>query len=242
MKAQITTPFFEIGVKNYLFGDAVFELAQAADRSAIEFDVSVLFIAPYVDIRRIAEHTEKLIVLAPYMDVIRPGRGLADILPEAIHAAGASGVVVNHSERPMSIGAVSATLARAKELDLLTFACADTIAETRALAQLGPDILNPEPSAKIGSSGGGVDLDFMRESVAAVRAIDPRILVEQAAGITTPDEVYRYIRAGADGVGVASGIAKSPIPQHTVREMISAVRNAIDDSSAENRSGKANPS
>jgi triosephosphate isomerase len=204
--------------------------------------VSVLFIAPYVDIRRIAERTEKLIVLAPYMDTIRPGRGLADILPESIRAAGADGVVVNHSEKPMSLSAVSATILRAKELDLLTFACADTIAETRALAQLGPDILNPEPSAKIGSSGGGVDLDFMRESVAAVREIDMNILVEQAAGITTPDEVYQYILAGADGVGVASGIAKSPLPQHTVREMISAVRNAMDDSLAANRTRKTTTS
>lgn len=102
-KRTITPPFFEIGVKNYLYGDAVLALAEAADRCAEEHDVDVLFIAPYADIRRVAERTSRLVVLAPYMDTLRPGRGMADVLPESLRAAGAHGVVVNHVERPMSL-------------------------------------------------------------------------------------------------------------------------------------------
>ena len=88
MKQQIRTPFFEIGVKNYIYGDDVLALAKAADAAALRYDIDVLFIAPYVDIRRIAENCENLIVFAPYMDTLRPGRGIADVLPEAISAAG----------------------------------------------------------------------------------------------------------------------------------------------------------
>ena len=100
MKPKIRVPFFETSVKNYIYGDAVYEMALAADRAAKEYDVDVLFISPYTEIRRIAEHTDRLIVLAPYMDILRPGRGMADVLPEALKAAGAQGVVLNHCERP----------------------------------------------------------------------------------------------------------------------------------------------
>ena len=106
MKRQIRTPYFEIGTKNYIYGDTVLEYALAADAAAEKYDIDVLFITPAVEIRRVVEQTKHLIVLAPYMDTLRPGRGMADILPEALKAAGAAGVVVNHCEKPMSLPAI----------------------------------------------------------------------------------------------------------------------------------------
>lgn len=153
MKQKIRTPYFEIGTKNYIYGDTVLEYARAADAAAEKYDIDVLFITPAVEIRRIAEHTKHLILLAPYMDTLRPGRGMADILPEALKAAGAKGVVVNHCEKPMTLPAIKATIDRAKEIDFLVFACADTIAEAKAIAQLHPDIINPEPTELIGGTG-----------------------------------------------------------------------------------------
>ena len=96
MKIKIRVPFFETSVKNYIFGDAVLEYAKAADAASKEYDVDVLFVAPYTEIRRISENTDRLIILAPYMDILYPGRGIADVLPEALKAAGAKGVVLNH--------------------------------------------------------------------------------------------------------------------------------------------------
>lgn len=225
MKYALTPPFFEIGIKNYLYGDAVFELAVAADRAAARYNLDVLFIAPYADIRRIAEGTERLVVLAPYMDTLRPGRGLAQVLPESLKAAGAQGVVVNHSERPMSLAQIRETINRADELDLLTFACADTIEDARAIAHYHPDILNPEPAELIGSGQTG-GLEFMHASTAAVKRVSSDILVEQAAGITTAGQVAEYVAAGADGVGVASGIARAEDPIGRLNEMLEAFASA----------------
>ena len=193
MKPQIRTPYFEIGTKNYIYGDQVLEYAKAADAAAEKYDIDVLFITPCTEIRRVAENTRHLIVLAPYMDTLRPGREMADILPEGLKAAGAQGVVVNHCEKPMSVPAVKATIDRARELDFLVFACADTVDEAKALAQLHPDILNPEPSELIGGAGGVSDMAFVREVIEAIKAIDPDIMVEQAAGITSGRQVYDFI-------------------------------------------------
>ena len=230
MKRQIRTPYFEIGTKNYIYGDTVMEYALAADAAAEKYDIDVLFITPAVEIRRVVEQTKHLIVLAPYMDTLRPGRGMADILPEALKAAGAAGVVVNHCEKPMSLPAIKETIQRAHELDMLVFACADTIAEAKAVAQLHPDILTPEPSELIGGAGSGVSsMDFVRESIQAIKSIYPDILVEQAAGITNGQQVYDFIMAGSEAAGAASGIVNAKDPLAMIDEMIAATRRAADD-------------
>ena len=172
MKQKIRTPYFEIGTKNYIYGDTVLEYAKAAEAAAEKYDIDVLFITPCVEIRRIAENTERLILLAPYMDTLRPGRGMADILPEALKAAGAKGVVVNHCEKPMSLPAIKATIDRAREIDFLVFACADSVAEARAIAQLHPDIINPEPTELIGT-GQTSNMAYVRSTIETVHAIIP---------------------------------------------------------------------
>jgi len=163
---------------------------------------------------------------------------MADILPEALKAAGAEGVVVNHCEKPMSVPQIKATIDRARELDMLVFACADTIAEAKAIAQLHPDILNPEPSELIGGTGNGVsDMSFVLESIREIKSIYPDILVEQAAGITNGQQVYDFIMAGSEAAGAASGIMNAADPIAMIDEMIAATRRAADD--LKKKEGKA---
>ena len=228
MKPKIRAPYFEIGTKNYIYGDTVLEYAIAADKAAEKYDIDVLFVAPAVEIRRICENTKHLIVLAAYMDTLVPGRGMADVLPEGLKAAGAKGVVVNHCEKPMSLPQIKKTIDRAKELDFIVFACADTIAEAKAIAQLHPDIINPEPSELIGGTQAS-DMGYVRESVKEIKSVYSDILVEQAAGITNGQQVYDFIMAGSDAAGSASGIIKAEDPLAMIDEMIGAVRRAADD-------------
>lgn len=229
MKPVIRTPYFEIGTKNYVYGDTLLEYAKAADRAAEKYDIDVLFITPAVEIRRVVENTEHLIVLAPYMDTLRPGRGMADILPEALKAAGAQGVVINHCEKPMSLPQMKKTIDRARELDFLVFACADTLEEAKAIAQLHPDIINPEPSQIIGGGNGVSPMDYVKDSIRVIKEIYPDILVEQAAGITNGQQVYDFIMAGSEAAGAASGIMNAKDPVAMIDEMIAATRRAADD-------------
>ncbi len=223
MKPIVRVPYFETSVKNYIYGDPVYEYALECEKCAIKYDVDVLFIAPYTEIRRIAENTEKLIVLAPYMDTLRPGRGMADVLPEALKAAGAKGVVLNHCEKPMSLVQIKACIDRCNELDMLSFVCADSIDEAKAMAQLHPDILNPEPSELIGGTAAS-DMSYVKEVIEAVKAIDPDIMVEQAAGITTAQQIYDFIMAGSEAAGSASGILRSDDPYKLLDEMVYHVK------------------
>ena len=236
MKRKIRVPYFEIGTKNYVWGDKVLEYALAADAAAEKYDVDVLFITSPLEIRRVAENTKHLIVLAPYMDTLRPGRGMADILPEGIKAAGAQGVVVNHCEKPMSLPQIKKTIDRANELDLLVFACADTVAEAKAIAELHPDIINPEPSELIGGTNAGVSsMGYVKEVIKSIKDVYPDILVEQAAGITNGQQVYDFLMAGSEAAGAASGIMNAKDPIAMIDEMIAATKHAKDDLAKENK-------
>ena len=229
MKPVIRAPYFEVGTKNYVYGDTLLEYAIAADKAAEKYDIDVLFICPAVEIRRVREHTKNLIILAPYMDTLRPGRGMADVLPEGLKAAGAQGVVINHCEKPMSLPQMKATIDRARELDFLVFACADTLAEAKAIAQLHPDIINPEPSEIIGGGNGVSPMAYVKDSIKVIKEIYPDIMVEQAAGITNGQQVYDFIMAGSEAAGAASGIMNAADPIAMIDEMIAATRRAADD-------------
>lgn len=224
----IHAPFFEIGPKSYLYGDEILELAMAADAASQKYDVDIIFTCPVVDIRRVRQNTTRLHVFAPHMDPIPVGRGLADILPESLVAAGAEGVMLNHAEKPLSHEVLEATIRRAVEVGLTTIVCADTMADAGRIAALHPDIIVAEPSELIGT-GVSVGKEYVEAAARCVREVDPNILVLTAAGIAGGADVYNVILAGADATGSSSGIAKAADRPAMVEEMIAAVRRAWDE-------------
>ncbi len=228
MATTIKAPFFEIGPKSYLYGDDILELALAADRASEKYDVDVIFTCPVVDIRRVKEATRRLHVFAPHMDPIPVGRGLADILPESLVAAGAEGVMLNHVEKPVTFDVLAATIKRAEEVGLTTIVCADSMADASKIASLHPDIIVAEPSELIGT-GVSVGPEYVKAATECVKSVDENILVLTAAGIANGTDVYNTIIAGADATGSSSGVAKAADRPAMVDEMIGAVRKAWNE-------------
>lgn len=222
------TPYFETGIKCYIYGQAELDYAMECEKAAVKHDVDVLFISSYTNLKTIAETCAHLFVIAPYMDNIRPGRGMGMVLPESLKAAGAAGVVINHCEKPMTLRDIKGCIDRCRELEMLSFVCANTTDEAKAVAQLHPDIMNPEPPELIGT-GHAVDMEYVTRTVKAINDIDKSILTEIAAGISQADDVYKYIMAGSDAAGAASGILQSENPPKLLDEMVGAVRCASDD-------------
>jgi len=162
------------------------------------------------------------------MDPIPIGRGLADILPEAIKDAGAVGVMLNHCEKPLSLSVLGKTIKRAEELDLITIVCADTVNEAKAIACFSPDIIVAEPTDLI-ATGKTSDMSYVRLSTAAIKSANPDILVLQSAGIKNGNDVYNIIYAGAEATGTSSGVATAANRVEMVDEMVGAVRKAWND-------------
>lgn len=227
-KRKVNVPFFEIGPKSYLYGDDILELAKAADEASEKYGVDIIFTTPVVDIRRVKEATKNIHVFAPHMDPIYPGRGLADILPESLKAAGADGVMLNHVEKPLEFEVLAETIKRADEIGLTTIVCADSLADASKIAGLKPDIIVAEPSELIGT-GVSVGKEYVEAATKSVKDVDADILVLTAAGISNGEDVYNTIIAGADATGSSSGVAKAEDRAAMVDEMIAAVRRAWNE-------------
>ena len=228
---KIKAPFFEIGPKSYLYGQDVIDLAIAADKASEKYGVDIIFTTPIVEIARVKAATKHIHVFAPHMDPIVPGRGLADILPESLVAAGAEGVMLNHVEKPLDFETLTATIKRAEEVGLTTIVCADSMADASKIATLNPDIIVAEPSELIGT-GVSVGPVYVEAATKCVKDVNEEILVLTAAGIANGQDVYNTIIAGADATGSSSGIAKAPDRAAMVEEMIAAVRKAWDERNA----------
>ena len=225
----LKAPVFEIGFKAYLHGNEALEVAKAADRISADYGVPIILSPQYVDIARISNETEGLLVFAQHCDSIETGRGVGSILPEAIKGAGAAGVMLNHAERRMTLSEIARTLKRAGEVGLMTMVCADTPEEAIAVAQFHPDVILTEPPALIGSGGwaGVTDAaEYVSQSIKMVKNVDPRIVVLSGAGIRNGDDVKQIIETGADGTGACTAIVKAADPAGMIEEMVSALKEA----------------
>lgn len=218
----ITGPFLIVNPKAYLGGSDTLRLALLTDELAARFGIDVIFTAQHADLRMVAERTRNLCVTAQHMDPIVKGRGMGHVLPESLVEAGAGAVVLNHAEHQLSLATLDATMERAREVGLATVVCADTDAQCRAIATMGPDIMICEPTAAIGT--GTMDAgNYIERTTRIVKDVDPGILVIQAAGVTGADDIARVLAQGADGSGGTSGIVKHPDWRQVLTEMFTVI-------------------
>lgn len=225
---EIKPPFFEIGPKAFLYGEKMLALAKVIDKTAMKYDLDVIVTPQYTDISLLANNTERIMVFAQHMDYLPVGRGLGSVLPEAVKAAGAVGVMLNHAEKKLTIDEVEKTIRRADEVGLATIVCADTVEELTKLAELSPNLLVAEPTELIGT-GKTSDSNYVIETIKQVREINPDIMVLQGAGISNGQDVYNTIKLGAQATGTTSGIMKSDRPYEMVEEMLYNLRKAWDE-------------
>lgn len=222
-------PFFVFNPKSYLYGAKLLDLALVADDLAQKHPQHSIFMTvPVAEVATIAAQTKKIIVTAQHVDGLLPGRGMGKILPESLYAAGARAVFLNHAEHPLTITALVAAVKRAKTLGILTIVCADSIKEAQMIANLAPDIILCEPTELIGT-GKTSDQQYIKQTQQAIRLINPKILIMQAAGISSPNDVYRTIQLGADGTGCTSGITEATDPAQMLREMVVALVKASEE-------------
>lgn len=226
---KIKKPFFVFNPKSYLYGEELLKLAQKADEMAAKYpEITVMVTVPFADISNIANQTENIIVTAQHIDGITPGRGIGHVLPESVYYAGARAVFLNHAERSLTLTELTKSMQRAQELGIETIVCADSLAEARAIANLKPTAILCEPTELIGT-GQTSDESYIMATNQVIKEVDENILVMQAAGISTPEDVYRTMKLGAEGTGCTSGITNADSPIQMLEEMIVALNQAYQE-------------
>lgn len=227
---RIKPPFFEFGAKTYLWGDKLLALAIEADKLSERYGVDIIFTVQFSDIERIRHNTDHIHVFAQHIDAAPVGIGMGNALPEALVDCGASGVMLNHEERPLSLSTLHKTIVRANGLGMNTIVCAGNLEEGMAAACLQPDVVLVECPTLIGGGRRTKDeLAQIPHMNLQIKAIAPQVMVMHAAGIRNAKDVFDIIRAGADGTGSTTGIINATNPYTMIEEMVASVKAAWDE-------------
>ncbi len=174
-----------------------------------------IVVAPQsVDLQRLKD--TEIPVYAQHIDPVEPGSHTGSVLPETAKEAGASGTLLNHSEKRLEENVIENAVGRARELSLTSIVCARNPDEVESYSGFNPDYVAFEPPELIGGeiSVSRAEPELIQEAVE--RSSVP---VLAGAGIKTREDVEKSLELGTEGVLVASGIVKSETPGKKAREL-----------------------
>ncbi len=201
-------------------GERALNLAKILDRVAEERDVSIAIAVNPLDFSRIREEVN-IPVMLQHVDPVPHGAHTGRINIELAKESGVEGLLINHSERRLTMADIDYLVQRARELHMVSVVCTNNARVSGAVAFLNPDFVAMEPPELI---GGEVSVSTARpeaivETIDAVKSVrDIPVLV--GAGIKNGNDVKKAIELGAKGVLVASGVVKAKDPERAINNLI----------------------
>jgi len=227
LQEKIQTPLIIVNFKTYseATGNKAVELAKKAEKVSLETKVSIGIAPQFTDITNVAKAVN-IPVFAQHIDSIQPGSHTGHVLAEAAKEAGATGTLINHSERQLKLSDIDMIIKITREKNLVSVVCANNPTISAAVAALKPDILAIEPPELIGT---GIPVskakpEVITDTIKLVSEINPKVIILCGAGISHRKDVAAALRLGTQGVLVASGIVKAKDPYMVIREFAEATR------------------
>jgi triosephosphate isomerase len=203
-------------------GEEALRLAKICEDISKEHSVQMVVVPQVADIHAISMAV-KIPVYAQHVDGVGYGGFTGHVTAASLKAAGASGSLINHSERRLKLAQIEASISACRLLGLKTIVCTNNVATTRAAAALQPDFVAVEPPELIGSGipVSKADPDVVRKSVDAVKDIAPNVGVLCGAGITHGEDLRAALELGSEGVLLASGIIKAKNQRKALEDLVS---------------------
>jgi len=215
-------PHFQANCKVYpeTYGDYALSFAQLLEEIEAEIDARFVLTPQILDLRTIAAETD-VALTAPRMDATEPGRGMGKILPEALAAAGADGVVLNHAESRDTLADIAWKIERCRDLGMDSVVCVDSIEMGRAVAEFDPDAMTYEMPGDISTDRAitRTHPDRVREFVNAIEEANPRTRVLVGGGVSTPEDVRLAFEQGAHASGAASAVSLADDSESLLRDI-----------------------
>jgi triosephosphate isomerase len=215
-------PIIILNFKTYIesTGTNAVKLAALVQKVGKETGVMMIVAPQVADIYRISTEVD-IPLYAQHINGVPFGGYTGHILAESVAQAGASGTLINHSERRLELAEIDASLQAARRVGISTVVCTNNQATTAAAASLSPDFVAIEPPELIGS---GIPVSKANPEIVigAVKAAEG-VKVLCGAGISKGDDVLAAIELGTHGVLLASGVVKASDPEAALRGLVEFV-------------------
>ena len=173
------------------------------------------------DIYRISKLTKKIEIYAQHMDSISPGPFTGHISALSIKESGATGVILNHSEKNIPINEIEEATKKAKELGLKIVICAKNDKVGSKLSKISPDYIAVEPPELIGGkiSVSKANPSLVKKSVEKIIGKTKNLGLIVGAGVHNQEDVKIAVKLGADGILIASGIVLAKNPTNVLEDL-----------------------
>lgn len=196
-------------------GDGVIKLLAPVKTVSQTTGVPIIPCAQATDIYRIKQELG-IEVWAQHVDPIDPGRHSGWISPYSVKAAGATGVVINHAEHPVSPDVIQQTISKARQYELKTLVLCETPGLALQVSTWNPDLVGYEKGELIAGPIAMIDKEEANIRELTHQLPQPLII---GAGITSREHVRKTLAAGCKGIILASAFIKAPDPQAKLREL-----------------------
>lgn len=200
----------------------VADIASAAKSVNQRVDARIAIAPQTADVAMVSELGVE--TWAQHISPITAGSNTGGTLAETVARNGGVGTLLNHSECRLQLNDIEESIEAAKRAGLETVVCANTPSQAAAAAILGPDAVAVEPPELIGTGTpvSRADPEIIRDSVAAVSNVST-IPVLCGAGISSGEDVKAAAELGADGVLLASGVAKAENPKQALQSLVEGI-------------------
>ncbi|HIH44287.1 MAG TPA: triose-phosphate isomerase [Candidatus Methanoperedenaceae archaeon] len=208
-------------------GERAVSLAKLCEDVSEEHDAGIAVAPQAPDIFRVSSAVD-IPVYAQHIDWIQAGSYTGHVLAECVREAGATGTLINHSERRLSLADIDSCIRAARRTGLMTVVCTNNIATTAAAAGLNPDFVAIEPPELIGSGVpvSNANPDIVKSSVEAAKRVAPDVEVLCGAGISKGEDVRAALALGTSGVLLASGVVRAKDQRSALLDLAGGVSRA----------------
>ncbi|WP_455364557.1 triose-phosphate isomerase [[Eubacterium] cellulosolvens] len=229
MNLDLEPPVILVNYKTYLegLGEKADELSRIAERVHEETGVTIAIAPQYLDLRETVK-TVTIPVFAQNVDCHEVGAHTGSVSMESLKDAGATGSLLNHSEKRIRLSDIGKTVTDFRKAGLISVVCADTALVSSAAAALKPDMVAIEPPELIGT---GIAVskakpEILTDTISLITKVNPSVTILCGAGITKGEDIASALKLGMKGVLVASGIVKAKDREAALTDLADAARKA----------------
>ncbi len=178
--------------------------------------IKIVAAVQYSDIYKLNKLVKKIDIYAQHVDSVTPGPFTGHISALSLKESGAKGVILNHSEKNITIDEIEDALRVSKYNGLKVVVCASDDIIGRELSTLKPDYIAVEPPELI---GGNISVSKANPNIIkrSFEKIKNKLIV--GAGVKNQEDVRIAVKLGATGILVSSGVVLAKNPEKALEDL-----------------------
>jgi triosephosphate isomerase len=202
-------------------GEEALKLAEIVAEASKNTDINLTICPQAADIYRIREKFPMMSIWSQHIDPIQPGRNTGWTSPTTIVMAGATGTLINHSEKKQGVVEIENSVKIGKQLQLSTCVAVNSVDLALKVSTSNPDFIAYEPEELISTGVSLIDSDkgLAEDFITKLKSSSSKLIL--GAGVKNANDIRQATAIGYHGVLLASGFINAENKLSYLQELLS---------------------